>query len=248
MKKKIIIIIIGLLLPVAAYLFVAYYYMYQKIEAGALSVVDTKTEYLIKASVDKGVNLKYTALGDSLTAGIGASTYEESYPYLLAQEISNGSTNVILRDRAYPGARTGDLIENLLPTAINDQPDVATVLIGINDVMGNVSKVTFTENYTNILKRLKTETKARILTISIPYIGTDKLILPPYNSYFRHEIIEYNKIIRELAAANNVEYVDLYTQTENMFDNEEFFSRDLFHPSAKGYELWAKIIYANFNN
>jgi len=237
-----------LLLPVVAYLFIAYHYMYQKIEAGALSVVDTKTEYIIKISDDKALNLAYTALGDSLTAGIGASIYEESYPYLLAQKISKGSTSVTLRDRAYSGARTSDLIENLLTSAINDKPDVVTMLIGINDVMGNVPKTSFAENYAEILKRLKTETKARILAISIPYIGTKALLLPPYNSYFRHEIVEYNKIIKELAVANDVEYVDLYTQTENMFDNEEFFSRDLFHPSAKGYELWAKIIYANFNN
>ena len=137
-----------------------------------------------------------------MTAGVGVLKYEESYPYQLAQKIAAGKDNIILRDRAYPGARTQHLLGNLLNAAVNDQPDIVTVLIGVNDVHGNVSKKKFTQNYSEILNRLKTETKARILVINIPYIGTDSLLFPPYNSYFKYQTIEYNKIIKKLAQAN----------------------------------------------
>jgi lysophospholipase L1-like esterase len=248
MKKKVIIISAAVFIFLIAYLFAAHHYIYRRITLAGLKASDSQGEYVIQNEAKSGVNLNYTALGDSLTAGVGVMKYEESYPYLLAQKIADGKDNIILRDRAYPGARTGDLLGNLLTAAVNDQPDIVTILIGVNDIHGNVSKNKFTKNYTEILKRLKTETKARIIAISIPYIGADSLLLPPYNSYFKYKTIEYNKIIKKLTQASKVEYIDLYTPTEHMFENTKLCSTDLFHPSANGYGLWAKIIYDNFNN
>lgn len=247
MKKKIIIIGIAILVFLVAYLLAAHHYIYKKISDSGLKASDTKSEYIIRGGVNSGAGLVYTALGDSLTAGVGVLRYEDSYPYQLAQKLSGSSGNIVLRDRAYPGARTSDLNKNLLTAAISDQPDIITLLIGVNDIHGLVSKKKFTDNYREILRRLKTETKAKIFAISIPYIGTDKLLLPPYDSYFKQETIEYNEIIKELAAENNVTYVDLHTPTERMYENPAFYSTDSFHPSAKGYEFWADIIYADFN-
>jgi len=245
--KKTTIIIVTILIYLCVYLFVAHQYIYKKIGDEHLKVSDTKCEYIIRSNANNDTNLIYTALGDSFTAGVGVLEYEESYPYLFAQKISENNKNITLRDRAYPGARTSNLIKDLLPTAINDNPDIVTLLIGLNDIHGNVSKTEFTKNYTEILKRLKTETKARVFAISIPYVGTDTLLLPPFNLYFKYKTIEYNKIIKKLAEENDVEYVDLYTPTENMFKDTALHSTDLFHPSAKGYEVWAEVIYANFN-
>jgi len=247
MKKKIIITGVAVFFLLVVYLFAAHHYIYKRISDAGLKSSDTNGEYIIRSSVNNETSLRYTALGDSLTAGVGVLKYEESFPYQLAQKMSGNNSNIILRDRAYPGAKTSDLIRDLLTTAINDRPDIITLLIGVNDIHGNVSKKEFAKNYAEILRRLKAETKAKIFVISIPYIGTDKLFLPPYDSYFKQETIEYNKIIKELAQVNNVEYVDLYTPTENMFKNTALCSIDLFHPSAEGYSLWSEIIYANFN-
>jgi lysophospholipase L1-like esterase len=246
MKKKTIIIIITLLILLYVYLFLAHQYIYKKIGDTQLKMSDIRFEYVIRNNESNNTNFIYTALGDSFTAGVGVLKYEESYPYLFAQKISENN-NIILRDRSYPGARTSDLIKDLLPITINDNPDIVTLLVGLNDIHDNVPKTKFTENYTEILRRLKTETKARILAISIPYVGTDTLLLPPFNLYFKYKTIEYNKIIKKLAEENDVEYVDLYTPTENMFKDTALHSTDLFHPSAKGYEVWAEVIYANFN-
>lgn len=247
MKKRIIIIITILLLPIIFYLFMSHHLIYKKIGNAGLPTADTKGEYMIKG-VDKKTGLIYSALGDSLTAGVGTEKYEESYPYLLAQKFSESYGDIDLRDRAYPGARTSGLINDLLEPAIKDQPDVITLLIGVNDIHGLVSKKQFTENYSHILKRLKNETKAKVYAISIPFIGTNSLLLPPYHTFFRHETEEYNKIIKKLANEYNIKYIDLYTPTARMFESPAMCSRDEFHPSAAGYDLWANIIYANLNH
>jgi lysophospholipase L1-like esterase len=247
MKKKLIIIFSVLFICLIAYLFLAHHIIYKRISAAGLKPCDHIGEYIIGgARNEKSYN--YTALGDSLTAGTGVLKYEESYPYQLAQKIAAKNGAIILRDRSYPGIRTEGVIKDLLAITINDKPDMITLLIGVNDVHGNVSKEKFTKNYKEILTRLKNETNAKIIAVNIPYIGTDSLLLPPFNSYFRHQTIEFNKIIKKLAQDHKIDYVDLYTPTARMFENSVYYATDSFHPSAKGYELWSKIIYDNIYN
>jgi lysophospholipase L1-like esterase len=247
MKNNLLIIGVVILLVIVAYLLAAHHSIYKRIADAGLKASDVKGEYIIGNGTENGSKLKYTALGDSLTAGVGVAKYEESYPYLIAQKISGGTNAVDLHDRSYPGARTDDLINNFLTAAVNDQPDIVTLLIGVNDIHGNVSKTQFSENYAKILKRLKTETKARVFAVSIPYIGTDSLLLPPFNLYFKRETVEFNKIIKQLARDYNATYVDLYTPTEQNSNQADFYAADSFHPSAKGYALWAEIIYADYH-
>lgn len=243
MRNKKMIISFAALILLSAYMLLTHHLIYKRISWAGLKAADAKGEYTIN---DMGNGkIIYSAIGDSLTSGVGVANYEESYPYLLAQKIS--PDGILLHDRAYPGARTSDVIKSLLEPAINDQPDVVTILIGVNDIHGLVSKKTFTENYTEIIRRLKTETKAKIYAINIPFIGTDSLLLPPYNSYFKRETIEFNKIIKRLSEENDIKYIDLFTPTERMFENPDFYASDSFHPSAKGYKLWSDIIYADYS-
>lgn len=241
MKNKIIIIISAAAVLIG-YLFFAHHLIYAKIGKVSLLASDITHEY----NIGQGASLVYTAIGDSLTAGVGVDKYEESYPYLLAQKIAGSKNNIFLRVEAYSGARTADAIKDLLAPAINDKPDIVTVLLGVNDIHGFVSETKFAENYQEILTQLKIKTKAKIYAISIPYIGANTLLWFPYNLYFKHQTVEYNKIIKKLAQAEDVEYVDLFSPTERMF-NDSFYSADSFHPSVKGYGIWADVIYAYLN-
>jgi lysophospholipase L1-like esterase len=225
----------------------AHHLIYAKIGRVSLKNPDIAHQYTIGKGGSSDSGLVYTAIGDSLTAGVGVVNYAESYPYLLAQKMVGPHRQLDLRVQAYPGARTSDVIKNLLAPAIDNNPDVVTVLLGVNDIHGFVSKTEFAKNYQEILLQLKTKTKAKIYAVSIPYIGADTLLLPPYNFYFKHQTIEYNKIIKKLAQTDNIEYIDLFTPTEKMFKDSASCSADLFHPSAKGYEIWAEVIYAYFN-
>jgi lysophospholipase L1-like esterase len=245
--KNLLIIIASVIVILIVYLLIAHHLVYAKIGSESLKNPDTTHEYMVGKELTANKALVYTAVGDSLTAGVGADKYEESYPYLLAQKFAGSNLKIDLRVQAYPGARTSDVIRDLLELAVNNQPDVVTVLLGVNDIHGFVSQTQFAENYQEILTRLKTGTKAKIYAISIPYIGTDQLILPPYDFYFRQQTIKFNEIIKKLAAEDNIEYVDLYTPTENMYQDHASFSADFFHPSAKGYGIWTDAIYANIN-
>lgn len=245
MKKRIIIITIFIILVLLGiYLNRSYAHIYAKIESMGLISSEKKHTYTI--GKNSKTNIVYVALGDSLTAGVGVNNYKESYPYLFSEYISKDS-QIILKPQAIPGAKTQDVIDNLLEPTIKIQPGIITILIGVNDVHSNISKEVFKNNYDLILKRLTQETSAKIYIINIPYIGSESLILPPYNFYFDNNIKDFNEVLKQFALDYKLEYIDIYSPTFQSAKHDEYYSSDLFHPSALGYAMWAKIIYDSFN-
>lgn len=231
------------------YLALANYLIYYRIHQGNLILPDTKYDYVIGTNGANSTRLVYAALGDSLTSGVGADNYEESYPYLVSVKLSQQKkAQIELKTFSYPGARTTDLIRDLLGPAIAARPDIITVLIGINDIHGRVGKEEFRNNYEYILGRLTKETSARIYVVSIPQTGTNESMLPPFKYYFEMQTQSYNQIVRSLAEKYGVSFIDLteITLAESR-NNDGYYSRDLFHPSAKGYNIWAQTIYDNLN-
>lgn len=245
---KIKYLIIGLVLVVlAVYLNRAYAHIYSSINRAGLIPPDQIGTYVFGDS-NSPAKLTYVALGDSLTAGVGVNRYEQAYPYLLAQKIAGRQTKVTLKDLGVSGFKTKDLISNSLEPAIAAKPDIITLLIGVNDLHGNVAQKTFQKNYRQILQELTAKTTAKIYVIGLPQIGSNQLLWFPYNYYFRWQTKNFNKIIQQLASQYKLIYVDLETPTANLLKNDGlYYSTDRFHPGITGYELWAQIIYDDFN-
>jgi lysophospholipase L1-like esterase len=235
-----------LIVIVAVYINRSYAHIYNTIDSVALTSPDKLRTYLIANNMAAKSTLTYVALGDSLSSGVGANKYEESFPYLLAQYLAGNDYQVTLRNHSAPGAKTADLLTGLLPGAIKDNPDIITLLIGTNDVHSNISQKDFSAGYEQILKRLSTETKAKIYIINLPFIGATDLILPPHNYLLDQRTKKFNAIIKNLAIKYQVKYIDLYTSTEALFKKPgSYYSADFFHPSAEGYKIWADLIYAD---
>jgi len=243
--KIVYLAIIVLLVVVGIYLNRSYAYIYNGIGNAGLRSPDIKHTYMITGvNKSKAAPILYLALGDSLTAGVGAADFQQSYPYLVTEKLAANGLVVTLKDFAISGAKTSELISDQLVNAIASKPNVVTLLIGVNDIHGNVSKATFERNYGEILKQLNQNTSAKIYAISIPYIGSNTLFLPPYRLYFNHQTKEFNQVIKKLAADYQAHYIDIYTPTVNLFmKSGPQYSVDSFHPSAEGYKLWAGIIY-----
>jgi len=244
-KKYLIIILVVIVLGI--YLNRAYAHIYNTLDQAHLLAPDKLGTYVVGDN-KSSTNLTYVALGDSLTAGVGTTEYQDSYPYLLAQKLAGTQTKVTLTNLAIPGFKTKDLIDNSLATAIVSQPDIITLLIGVNDLHGNISATDFQQNYQQILTELTTKTTAQIYLINLPQIGSNQLLWPPYNYYFRWQTKNFNQIIKDLAVQYKLNYIDLNTPTAQVLKNNgPIYSVDSFHPSALSYKSWAEIIYANFN-
>ena len=229
------------------YLNRSYAYIYDHISQKNLRSPTMNQEYILKSQTPTAQNKKYVALGDSLSAGVGANSFDQTFPYLLAEKLAQ-ENNISLVNLGVPGAKTKDVISSQISQAITLNPDYLTLLIGINDIHGLIPVKKFQANFTEIINRLMTETKAKITVINIPYLGSSHLILPPYNFYFDQQTKKYNEIIQKITEQKSICYIDLYNQTKTTFaQNKKLYSSDLFHPSAEGYRLWADIIYADSN-
>ena len=251
-RLKLILAVILLIIPIISvgfYLNRAYSYIYDTIGAAELSPVEGMSTYLINNKNGMSTStLLYAALGDSLTAGVGTEDYQEILPYLLAEKMTGDDKQVLLNNYSFPGATAADVLSTLLPDAIKDNPDVITLLIGVNDIHNLVHDSEFYGNYEEIVRLLKTETKADIYLINIPLIGSDELMKGPYQALFDARTREFNLIIKELAVKYSVKYIDLYTPSVGLFKRPGVhYSKDSFHPSASGYRLWADIIYDSIN-
>ncbi len=202
------------------------------------------TERVYMVGTGAGTPLRYVPLGDSLTAGIGVAHYTDAYPYLLAKRLSETTgTQILLKPHAIPGATTADAIAHLLDRAIASQPDLVTVLLGVNDVYQAVPPDTFRANYDTILRRLTQETHATIYLISIPMIGAPDHFTPSDHAMLDARTQALNKILSALADTYHLPLIDLYTPTLEPSREDGYFSADHFHPSAAGYAQWADIIY-----
>lgn len=249
------ILIIIFLVFGAVYLNMAYAHIYKMIQSAGLKAVNELVVYNFNDKNNYNENVdtsykKYVALGDSLTFGVGTDNYQESYPYLVSEKMAKENSNkpLSLYNYSWPGDKSSDLIAKFLDYAIEEKPNIVTVLIGVNDIHNQVNAVDFKINYDKILSSLTKETNADIYAVSIPYIGSNKTIFFPYNYYFDYKTKQFNKIIKDLAAGYKIDYIDLYSPTVNLFKKSgDHYSLDFFHPSASGYAIWGQIIYDNIS-
>lgn len=251
MKKRtesiICFLLVLLILPIA-YSYLANAFIYYRIGSGQFSAPIIKDKYIINDDFKEEPAMLYVALGDSLTAGAGTTKNTEFFPYLIAEKLAGSDKKVMLKNFSYPGAKTQDMINDFLESAIVAKPDVVTLLIGVNDIHNHIKADRFRKNYDYILERLTKETTAKIYVISIPFIGSNSIILPPLDHYFDYRTKKFNVIIKDLAASYGVKYIDLYTPSWDLLRKDgPLYASDSFHPSAAGYKWWADIIYDNFD-
>lgn len=185
---------------------------------------------------------KFIALGDSLLDGVGASSEKASFGYLLHQYLDpNNEMNLI--NLAVSGAVVDDVLVRQLPRALQQNPKNVVLLIGTNNVHDGTSLGEFESDYREVVDELTSKTSAKITLITIPYLGSDKILLPPWNVYLDLKIRRYNRVIENLATEKNLELIDLYHLTHDKFaKSSDLYSSDQFHPSDKGYELWVELI------
>jgi lysophospholipase L1-like esterase len=247
MLKKLLFIFLGLLGLLAVYFFTANWFFYHQIQISGLQTSDTKHEYIFNETATTSRGTVYAALGDSLTAGVGVADYEQSYPYLIAQRLAGNDVKITHLNFSYPGEKTDGFIRDFLPETIASQPDIITLLIGVNDVHNNDNRQQFRRHYEDILAQLTSKTNAKKNVISLPLIGSKHSLWPGYRYYYYTKSLIFNDIIQELAVKYQVNYIDLTNSTKQYSLTPGYYAVDGFHPADLGYQYWSQIIYDRLN-
>ncbi len=180
----------------------------------------------------------YLALGDSTGSGVGARN--GGYVVRLFNRLLERRPGSKLTNLCVSGATTDDLVRGQLQRGISTNPDLVTVGIGINDIGHGLTIDEFAKNYEQILSTLRQKTQAQIVVTNIPDISSAPRIPGPMRPGYQQQIIRFNARLEEIAKRHGAAIFDMYAiSKDELPSHPEYFSSDGFHPSDKGYELWA---------
>ena len=195
--------------------------------------------------------MKIVFQGDSITdagrdrsdAHLLGNGYAACAAKLLTE--ANPDTEFEFLNFGISGNRTCELCDRFYPDALVFEPDVISILIGVNDVWHrhhNTLRIATTDeqtklNYTCILERIKRESNAKILMMT-PY-----LLDHPDVQHMKSEVDAINVFIKELAA----KYADAFVPLDELFEEAIktqpqplYYSGDGVHPNENGAKFIAE--------
>ena len=151
-------------------------------------------------------------------------------------------------DLGISGDQTINLVERLQSDFIDVQPDIVSILIGVNDTWHVAdtrnwyTDEEFESNYRTVLEAIKTKTSAKIVMI-------EQFLLPAEDKlFFREDLDPKIQITRKLAC----EYADVFIPLDGLLashichEDWQKISADGVHPTYdRGAEVIGKI-YADY--
>lgn len=166
------------------------------------------------------------------------------YPYYTAKRILAEwpDREFEFVNKGISGNRAENLRARWQADAIDIQPDVISILIGVNDTWHRAANRDwmpasyFEECYRDILTQLKEKTSAKIILLE------QFLLFTPDKSYFRRDLDEKIVVTRRLAR----EFADAFIPLDGLFaaasvqDPPTKWAADGVHPTADGADFIAK--------
>jgi lysophospholipase L1-like esterase len=184
------------------------------------------------------------ALGDSYTIGTSVGGVERFPDQLVATLVSSGQPVELVANLGVNGYTSADLIRDELPHLVALQPELVTLLIGVNDVVQGVPATTYEANVVTILDALLGTLPAdRIVVVAIP----DYTVTPAGSDYGdpsqqRAGIGASNAIMARLAGERGIPFVDTFDISLRAADDRGLVADDGLHPSGAQYALWVERI------
>jgi len=181
--------------------------------------------------------VRYLALGDSISQGVGAPDIETgSFPALLAERWRAKGCKVEMKNLGIAGYTAQDLITHEVPEITPFAPTFITLQVGANDIANKVPLETYRANVKTILDAAK-GSGARVVVI-------------PQNEWFRspegpnygtglaEQRTAFDAALLEETKAKGAELADLRLLFRQHADKKMWFT-DGIHPTAEAYDAMA---------
>jgi lysophospholipase L1-like esterase len=177
---------------------------------------------------------RYVALGDSQTEGLNDLDHSgvlrgwaDRFAEHLARTTSPGLTYANLAVR---GCRARHVREIQLPAALELRPDLATVVVGMNDLLRHDYDVEATVADVEATVAALREQGAEVATMSFP----DVALMLPVMGWLRPRQVLLNDRLTAVAARYDVRVLDVFGRP--LAGDPAMWSHDRIHGSALGHE------------
>jgi len=199
---------------------------------------------------------KILFIGDSIT---DCRRREDFYPYgngyvrifrdLLISEFPEKNFEII--NKGIDGDTTVDLQQRWEDDVIYNNPDILSILIGINDLHRVLRKVELWEEYTpenfrkrydSVLKRTSEKLDCKIILMEPFYITRDKT--DNFRGIVLKELADYIEIVEEMSKKYETELIKLHRIFQNhlKYRESEILAPEPVHPNQTGHTIIANEI------
>ncbi len=176
---------------------------------------------------------RFVALGDSQTEGLhdgdeatGLRGWADRFALNLA---TTTSPELAYANLAVRGCRARHVLDVQLPAALELQPDLASVVVGMNDLLRHDYSLDETVDQVERTFAALRATGARVLTTSFP----DVALMLPVMGWLRPRQVELNDRLGEAATRHDVEVLDLFSL--DLSADPAMWSHDRIHGSSEGH-------------
>jgi len=184
--------------------------------------------------------VRYVALGDSYTIGTAVGEAERWPNQLIARlpELE------LVANLGVNGFTSRNVIDVELPQLELLRPEIASLLVGVNDVVQRVSIVEYRENVERILSDLIGRVgPGRVVVVTTP----DYTVTPAGADYGdpatqSAAIRSFNGVLTELATARGIATVDIFDISLEAAGDRSLVAEDGLHPSGLQYAWWVDRI------
>ncbi|WNI20569.1 SGNH/GDSL hydrolase family protein [Streptomyces sp. ITFR-16] len=186
-----------------------------------------------------GAYLRYVALGDSQTEGVGDGDDTvglRGWADRLAEHLAAVEPGLLYANLAVRGRVAGQVLDEQLAPALALRPDLATVVAGVNDLLRPRFDAAQVAGQLEEMFAALTAAGARVATLTVPDVGRIAPLARPVRSRVR----ELNDHIRAAAARHGVLVAE--TARHDVATDPRMWSTDRLHASPLGHERIAAAV------
>ena len=182
----------------------------------------------------------FLALGDSYT--IGESVDEKDRWSIQLISLMKNEFNITKHEIiARTGWTTAELIDVVEAKKLNEQYDMVSLLIGVNNQYRGQSLDTYRVEFRqllNISTKLSKNDPKKVIVLSVPDWGKTPFAQGKERDNIATEIDAFNLVAKEECTKMNIIFIDITEITRKNIDSSMFAS-DGLHYSGEMHRLWA---------
>ncbi|MBQ0923385.1 SGNH/GDSL hydrolase family protein [Saccharopolyspora endophytica] len=179
---------------------------------------------------------RYVAIGDSQTEGVGDGDDERGlrgWADRLAEKIAGLDPDFRYANLAVRGNLIGEVRARQLGPALELEPDLATVVAGLNDVLRSEYDGDAVAAQLDQMIGALSRSGARVATVTYPDIGE----IAPIARRWQPRLTEFNARVREIAAKHGAAVVE--ADRFPVCADRRIWSHDRLHLNPAGHALLA---------
>ncbi|MFF0752426.1 SGNH/GDSL hydrolase family protein [Streptomyces sp. NPDC004267] len=188
--------------------------------------------------------IRFVALGDSLSEGVGDRVADawRGWAALLAEGLADAHGRVAFSNLSSSGAQSRDVAETQLPAALALRPQLASVVVGVNDTLRRTFDIGLLARRLDRVCAELTAAGTVLLTACLPDPGRMLGLPAPLARPLARRQRAVNAVVHDLSARYGT--VHLHLDAPLWTDDRTLWSADRLHPGERGHRTIAAAFHA----